>query len=493
MALLPLRFYQSKAIDGLRASFRAGKKRPLLQLPTGAGKTLVAAEIGLSARGKGRRFAFVAPAIALIDQTCEKFERAGIAAADIGVIQGSHWRHHPDRPVQVCSAQTIAKGRVPEVDLVIIDEAHETHAAVIRWLNGAAQGVPVIGLTATPWAKGLGHIFDDLVVGSTTQDLIEAGFLSPFRVFAPAHPDLSGVKVTAGDFNAADLSKTMQDEKLVANIVANWLENGEDRPTLCFCVDRAHAMGVHLRFQDAGVPSAYLDGETDDIERKRIERALHDGSVKVVCNVGVLTKGIDWDVRCLILARPTRSEMLFVQIVGRGLRTADGKSDCLIFDHANNHERLGFVTDIHHAGLDTTERGEQRRTQRQRPGAIPAECSKCGFLRPLRVPACPSCGHVAVHMRFDKEQDGELVEKGAAQARVIKADKKRWLSELATIAAQKGYKPGWAAMKFKEKFGHWPDGIFADPTVRPSAEVLRWCKAQQIRWAKSKGREGAAA
>ena len=224
------------------------------------------------------------------------------------------------------------------------------------------QRVPFVGLSATPWTKGLGKHYDDLIVAATTAELIDKGFLSPFRVYAPAHPDLSAVKIVAGDYHEGQLSEAMSQPVLVADTVSTWLRLGEDRPTLCFAVDRAHARRLADEFEAAGVPTGYVDANTPADERERIGQRLREGQIKVVCNVYCLTTGVDWDVRCIILARPTRSEILYTQIIGRGLRTAEGKSDCLILDHSDTTLRLGFVTDIHHETLDD---GQHRKSSAQ--------------------------------------------------------------------------------------------------------------------------------
>jgi superfamily II DNA or RNA helicase len=160
----------------------------------------------------------------------------------------------------------------------------------------------------------------------------------------------------------------MDRPELVADVVETWIKRGENRSTLCFAVDRAHAKNLQQQFESAGIRCGYIDAYTDSEERERIADLFHDGTYRVVCNVGCLTTGVDWDVRCIILARPTKSEMLFTQIIGRGLRTADGKDDCLILDHSETHLRLGFVTDIHHESLD-----EGRGTVEARAKATPAE------------------------------------------------------------------------------------------------------------------------
>ena len=323
----------------------------MVQAPTGAGKTVIAAAIVNGALDKGKRVLFVVPFLSLVDQTVTAFVRQGLT--DIGVIQGYHPMTDAQQPIQVASIQTLQRRALPPADIVIVDEAHRWFGFFGEWMQRPEWAkVPFVGLSATPWTKGLGKHYDDLIVATTTSELIDKGFLSPFRVFAPAHPDLSGVKVVAGDYHEGQLSEAMSKPVLVADTVATWLRLGEDRPTLCFAVDRAHARRIADEFEAAGVPTGYVDANTPADERERIGKRLREGQIKVVCNVFCLTTGVDWDVRCIILARPTKSEILYTQIIGRGLRTAEGKADCLILDHSDTTLRLGFVTDIHHEHLD---------------------------------------------------------------------------------------------------------------------------------------------
>jgi superfamily II DNA or RNA helicase len=199
-----------------------------------------------------------------------------------------------------------------------------------------------------------------------------------------------------------------------------------------------------------------------------------------------LTTGIDWDVRCIILARPTKSEILFVQMIGRGLRTAEGKSDCLILDHSDNHTRLGFVTDIHHETLDS---GKERITARpDKPEALPKKCAKCSFLKPPKTLKCPCCGFIPVPKPGAVHRDGELVELRSRSA--VKApsvnEQRLFYTELKRIQETRGYKSGWTAHKFREKFGQFPPYDFNSlPACAPSASTLRWVQSRAIAWAKS--------
>jgi DNA repair protein RadD len=479
-----LRPYQCDLVTQIDRAIADGHRRIMVQLPTGGGKTKVAAKIVKSRRSAGQRAIFVAPALSLIDQTVEKFYAEGVR--DVGVIQANHILTNYARPVQVASVQTLQRRHIPDSDLVMIDEAHRWFEFYGNWMkNPEWSNVPFVGLSATPWTRGLGKYFDKLIIGATTDELIEARYLSKFRVFAPASPDLTGVRTVAGDYHDGDLSKAMDKSALVADVINTWIERGQDRPTLCFAVDRAHAKHLQQKFLEAGVAAGYIDAYTEAAERKEIARQFHAEKIKVVCNVGCLTTGIDWDVRCIILARPTKSEMLFVQMIGRGLRTADGKDDCLILDHSDNHLRLGFVTDIHHEELDDGR--ERQKAEPKAAEALPKKCIKCSFLKPPKLLVCPCCGFKPEPKCKVENKDGELVEFSARgmQKPTKSADRIGFYRELKHFANARGYKSGWAAHKYKERFGDWPKGLDHWPPMQPSPDTLGWIRSRQIAFAKA--------
>jgi superfamily II DNA or RNA helicase len=184
------------------------------------------------------------------------FEAEGIDC--VGVMQGRHERTDREAPVQVCSIQTVARRKRPDADLVIIDEAHELHQEVFRWMADCPE-VPFVGMSATPWARGLGRYYDDLIVAATTADLIRDGYLAPFVVFAPSQPDLAGVKTVAGDYHEAELAERVDTAKLVGDFIETWQARGANRPTLCYGVTRAHAEHVQQRFLESGISAAYID------------------------------------------------------------------------------------------------------------------------------------------------------------------------------------------------------------------------------------------
>lgn len=494
-SLRPLRPHQQVALDGLKQSLMDGHRRPMLMAPTGAGKTVIAAHIVAGARSKGKRLAFVVPSLSLIDQTIERFVENGIDPSEIGVVQADHSWRRPHAPIQICTAQTLSRRELPAVDVVVVDEAHIRFAVIERWM--AAIEKPFIGLSATPWAVGLGKLYDDLIKPTSLRELIDAGFLSNFRVFAPSKPDLSGVRTVAGDWHEGDLADRMNKPQLVADIVQTWLLRGEGRPTLCFATGRLHAKAIHGQFEAVGVPVAYVDADTPREERTEIGRRLQAGEIKVVCNIGTLTTGIDWDVRCLILARPTKSESLFVQIIGRALRTAEGKADAVILDHSDTHMRLGMVTDIDHDELDTGREKKADAKKREKKPALPKCCPQCSALMPLLVRQCFSCGH-ELPIRAPETADGELVQMGGNTGKVKpssaidelrKQGKQSVYSQLNSMRAETGRQKGWAAHAYREIFGVWPRGLNEWQGEEPSPLIRSYVRHKQIRFAKSRARE----
>lgn len=478
----PLRPHQSVGMALLKRSMLAGNKRIVVQMPTGAGKTRFAAEIVNGALNKGNRVAFTVPSISLIDQTVESFMMEGIE--EIGVMQASHELTHYGMPVQVCSVQTLAKRGYPDAKVVIIDECHMQYKVVRDWMKQQPDKT-FIGLTATPWAKGMAEDWQALVSPVTMQELIDQGYLSPFRVYAPSHPDLSKVRTVAGDYHEGDLSNVMGESVLIADIVQTWIKRAEWRPTLVFAVDRAHAAKLQAEFGAAGVLMGYCDAHVDRIERRVLFDRMAKGELAGIVNVGTLTTGVDADVRCIVLARPTKSEILHVQIIGRALRTAVGKRDALILDHADNHARLGFVTDIHHP---TLLRGKEKNlTKKEKKEPLPKECPQCGALKPPKVQECPHCGFVTARSSKIEEEEGELVEITGKKKRYTMNEKQEFWSMALHIDRERGKGGKLAKALYRGKFGVWPCSL-VNVMIEPNYEFLSYERSRRIAYAKSKAK-----
>jgi DNA repair protein RadD len=485
--------HQEQAIEKLRAALRVGKMRPLLQAPTGAGKTTIAARMTANAIARGKHVLFVSPYGTLVDQTRAAFKAEGIKR--IGIMQADR-PTDPFAPVQIGTVQTLARREKPQVDLVFVDEAHSLNADLFTWMESPEMAaVPFVGLSATPWTAGLGRHYDHLVVAATTRELIEAGRLSRFIVFSPSAPDLAAVRITHGDFNKGELAGATNTTGLVGDIIDNWFSRARGLPTIAFCVDRKHAQHVEQRFREAGVASEYLDGETPHAAREAIFARFRSDETKVIVNIDVLTAGFDADVRCVIDARPTKSEMRYVQALGRGLRLALGKDKLVILDHAGNTERLGFVDSIHHDQLDDGKARTASRNTAERKTADVGICRSCKAVMPGSMRTCEACGHVEPAKTQVIETSAKLVEFGKAQTATRSMpsvfDQAEFFAELRGCAAERGYAPGWAAHKFRERFGVWPKHTLvrnAEPR-QPSLKTRNWIVSRQIAaaWSRKNG------
>lgn len=527
--LRPLRERQSASIEAIRQAVIEGHKRIVVQAPCGFGKTITAAHIITRSLAKGKRSLFTVPSIALVNQTLAHFEREGIS--DIGIIQSRHERTDWLAQVQIASVQTLIRRALPEVDFVLVDEAHNQFDKLNERLDSDEwKDKVVIGLTATPWAKGMGIRWTKLIIAATVSDLIGEGFLSPFIVYAPAdenEPDLTKVKISKGEFEEKGLHDAMDKPQLVADIVKTWQEKGQNLPTFLFAVDCAHAKSLRDEFERVGINCGYIDAFSDDEDRKETFRRFRNGDDKIIASVGCLTTGVDEDVRVIIDAAPTRSEIRHVQKIGRGLRTADGKDKLIILDHAGNTIRLGLVTDIYHDHLDTREKGERGEAYSQdKKPKKPRKCLICYALIPPGSRKCHHCGTNVVNNSKVQSSDGELVLWGSGkQGKMEKmkafldskglrplvdygyenmesvarkhgytdkkvptmAEKQEWYSGLLWIAHERKYSEGWAAHKYKEKFGVWPNQLKKEP-AEPSQKVRSFEHHLRIKYAKSKNK-----
>ena len=235
--MLQLRSYQLDVIDRITSRRLDGDQRIVVKMPTGSGKTALAGQLIREAMAANQRVVFIVPFLSLIDQTVERLFQYGIR--DIGVIQSDHPLRRPFAMVQVCSAQTLIRRQFPVCDLIIVDEAHKQFHELNQWLINQRR---VIGLTATPWAKGMANVYDSLVADVTIDDLIDEGYLVPVKALVPeARPDLSHMNIRryewGPDYQQRELSRRMRDHRLTGDIIETWKQNSSTTKTLIFAVD----------------------------------------------------------------------------------------------------------------------------------------------------------------------------------------------------------------------------------------------------------------
>lgn len=480
---MKLRDYQENAIEMLRNSLRTGHRMPILQLPTGAGKTATAGEIVTSATGKGKKVAFIVDRITLVDQASAHFDAIGL---EHGIIQGDNPRTDYSKDFQIISAQTLARRKPWEFDLAIVDEAHCKHKAVLE-LSKKWDKIPFIGLTATPYTKGLGQYYDDLIMPITIHELIDQGHLVDADAYAYSAPDMTGVKTSGGDFNQKQAAERADQEGLIGDIVATWQKLTPGKQTICFATNVAHSEHIAHRFNSAGVDAVHIDAYTDSKSRRDAILQFKRGEIKVLTSVGVLHTGFDApNAEVAILARPTKSLSLHIQMIGRILRPYPGKERGVILDHAGNVARLGFHTDPMPTELDdgtTTETAEEKQAREEK---LPKPCPKCHVMKPAGVGKCPMCGYVYITPNKVEEQAGELTKLKKANRNTTPEEKREFFGGLKQYAMDKGFKSGWASHKYKEKFGVWPNAYKDAKPVPPNDMVKGFIQYTNIKRAKSR-------
>ncbi len=476
-----LRPHQEAVLDKLRQAFLSGKRAVILYAPTGAGKTELAINLMNATADKGNRSAMVLDRIALCNQTSERLEKYSI---DHGVLQSGHWRYRPDCKIQVCSAQTLeARGSFPEMSLLIVDEAHCIRSKTAELIK-ASPKLRVVGLSASPFTKGLGAVYDGVVSATTTRELVDDGWLAPLRVFiARAEIDMTGAKKVAGEWSQKDA--TDRGIKITGDVVAEWIKKtheiyGKAVKTIVFCAGVAHGQDLSQKFAEAGynfISVSYKDG--DDFKADVIKDfSKPDTNIHGLIATDILTKGFDApDVLIGVSARPfAKSFSSHVQQMGRLMRQYPGKDFAVWIDHSGNYLRFKDQwDDLYSGGVDELQ--DDKESVQKEPTAkekTAAKCPKCGALwGPTDI--CIHCGHVRERKNDVQVVAGRVFELTGTVVKKEKYDsttKERWYQELFGYARLHGYKDGWAFHKYLEKFGVEP--IWKKIAAPISPEVQGW-------------------
>lgn len=480
-----LRPYQAAAFDSAREAIRAGKRRILIVAPTGSGKTVLASALMEMTREKGNRATMIVDRLSLINQTSETFDRYKLAH---GVIQGDHPRFMPYERIQVCSVQTLAKRRWPESQVDVFDEAHVLHATHKKRMESGES--IVLGLTATPFTRGLALHFDAVINVTTTRKLIEDGWLSPYRMFSCAEPDMSGVTIkSTGEWDDGEASgKALE---VVGDVVAEYIKHGEGRKFICSGVDTNHVEELQRQFLASGINAAtytYKDRAEDRDETTR-EFRKSDSKIRGLITVTAASRGFDVpDVSCIIMARPLRKSLAeHIQLFGRGLRIADGKENCLVLDHSGNCARFFDTCEtFFDDGIDKLDDGKKKeKKKKEKAQKEPMKCPECRALH-MPMPFCPACGHQYPKREAVKHIPGTLRELIAGGHRK-ELTQKLWPMVCGYVNERR---EGEAARKqalgiFKGLTGAWPAAEWnSTRPIPPSTEVRNRIMASQIAFAK---------
>ncbi len=456
------RDYQLKFVDDFRQAVAEGDRCCVGVLPTGAGKTVIASKIAERVVSKGHRLLFLAHRDPLILQTESKFKAFGL---ETGIIKAGY-SPNPSAPAQIAQIQTLATGNipVPDWDVLILDEAHYTSffkftEQLLEESRHNRRKI-VLGLTATPYRlgkKSLADHYTRLIEGPTVRSLTKQGYLVPARYFGYEDLDLKSVGVSShtGDFDERELQKAVNNKVLNCKLTQEYQRLAGKRRGIVFAVGVEHARDIASEFTQAGIPAACVDGTMSNKQRQAVYAGLKKGELQVITSVATLTEGYDEpSLECVILARPTLSRALYMQMVGRGIRLCPdiGKTDCLVYDFGTgNIERFGRIDEPIEISLANSVVEE-----------TPVElitCPKCSAYISARARICLECRTVLVEVKntddlepFDDIPNEDAAEKLSdeeiEQCRIYR----RHLRE----AYQHGYKPGWAIIKFREQYGIYP-------------------------------------
>lgn len=481
---IQLRDYQADAIESLRLNIRQGIKNQVLASPTGSGKTVIAAYLVDECLKKGKRAIFVADRIALIDQTSKTFDQYGIPH---GVMQAQHWRYRPYENIQIASAQTLARRKFPDTDLIIIDECHSLMKVVLNRIE--KRDCVTIGLSATPFTKGLGKYYDAVKSVTTTNKLIGDGFLANFEVYAASEPDMKGAKVVAGEWVESDAAERAM--PIVGDCVREYLKHGNGKKFIAFGCNVAHCEALRDQFLSAGINVDLYTYKQEDEYRDELvtEFRKPNSMVRGLISVAALSKGFDVpDVEVIIMARPLRSSLSeHIQILGRGLRSHPDKTHCTILDHSGNMKR--FWDDMHQFleyGVDTLCDGKTKeKKEKKDEKKEPRKCPNCHHLH-NPAPACPMCGFTYKIKSEIRHEAGELSKLGE------RTRSNTLFEELAYYALVTRKKDPVAAQKWIQAMskgitGQWSNKRITDVTpIVPTIETVNKIKHQNIKWAKGR-------
>jgi len=402
---MQLRPYQQSALDALWAYLRGADGNPALVLPTGAGKSPLMGAIAREATETwSGRVGILAHVQELVQQNEAKL-RAISPTADVGVYAAGLRRRDRFNKILVMQIQSVAKRATAlgHFDLLLIDEAHRIplkgdgqYLQFIRDCRRINPALRVVGLTATPYRLqgaavpvcGPDAVLTEIAFEARIPDLIREGYLSRLVSRGGELPDLKGVAIRGGEFVESALAERMDDAGLIARTVDDLCARAADRRAwIVFCVNVSHAEHVRDALQARGIATGLVHGGTPRAERDSQIAAFQAGRLRAMVNVNVLSEGFDAPhIDCVAMLRPTKSPGLYYQQVGRGLRLAPGKSDCLVLDYAGNVLEHGPVDEIR------VRRPAREGAAAEVVTARVKECA-CGALLALGIRQCPECGH----------------------------------------------------------------------------------------------------
>lgn len=455
--MFTFRPYQQQVIGDTYKCIRQGERKILIFAPTGGGKTIIVTKIVVDAVKRAKKILFVVHREILISQTANKFLAVGLKC---GFIKAG-WEENINASVQIASVQTLAKRekwKKLRFDLVIFDECHLVafNKVCRQMMDELFPNAIYLGLTATPWRlskrESLGDIYSSLVCAPMPKVLIELGFLvKPSYYGLNFNIELNEVDLVNGDYNLNQLSVNCDRPELIEQIAQSCCKLAKTRPTIVFAVKVNHAENIAKAFKERGISAAVVSGNTPTAVRNELYQKLANGELMVLSSCNALSEGFDVPkVGCVVLARPTKSKALYFQQVGRGLRLAQDKDDCLILDQSGNVIEHGFIEDLTEITLETSSSDSSVKKGKAPLKVCPLDKGGCGAYVASVVLKCPHC-------QYDFDIAKLITILGNSRLILpsdrIKIEKYRLLLR---EGYQKNFAPSWAAIKFRDEFGFFP-------------------------------------
>lgn len=438
--MIQLRPYQSDTLRKVAQAFTQGFHRPCVASACGSGKTVMFAWMAQTIQDKGRVVWFLVHRKELLDQTIATFDRFGIERRTIYIGMVGTFANH--------------LGDYPEPHTIIFDECHFSAAKTWQKIIDAYPKAYIIGLTATPCrldGKPLNSIYDILIDGPQAAELIQSGYLSPYRYYAPAVADLSALRRKGSDFDTEQASDILTERAVFGDVISHYKTLAPGKKAICYCSSIRHSKAMAAEFQAAGINAVHFDGDTPKKERGRIIEDFRNGRIQILCNVDLISVGFDCpDCECCILLRPTMSTALYIQQACRALRPAPNKT-AIILDHVGNVLRHGLPDEPRRWTLES---GMQKRQSYTDTGRLSIRtCLRCYSAYDGRLRECPYCHEPAQLISQEIKNIKEIQlqefkarkEQEAAEAvqDAASPDGCKTMEELKAYAKKKGYRPQW--------------------------------------------------
>lgn len=435
---MELRPYQTEFLNQIRRSIATGHRRIMCVSPCGSGKSVIMQAVIESAQAKNNTVLVLAHRQEIINQLAERFK--------------------PYTNTTVMMMQTAVRqlNKLPQPSIIIIDESHLIKSDSYMKILDRFSTSYALYFTATPYrldGKGFDDVADDMVIGVSVSWLINHGYLSPFRYYAPKTLlDTSGIKTTMGDYDGKESTARLDKPRIYGDVIKEYCKYASGLQAIAYCSSVEHSRKTAAAFNDAGIPAAHIDGKMSSREREQIVQKFRNGEITVLTNYAIVIEGLDVpNAACVLCLRPTQSLVVHVQSVMRCMRPAEGK-EAVVLDFVANYERLGLPDDDRDWTLEAAKKPTR---EKQKNTVVARTCGKCFRTYAGSGHTCPYCGadngKTRQEIEADERAELERVTADNRKQKRVEVGRARTREDLERIARERGYSRGWVYVQMKLK------------------------------------------